>query len=54
MDLATGTPEDSIELDFFVACVELAEARQAARDADTPAARARPVGCADAVDAPWT
>lgn len=51
MDLATGTLEDSIELDFFLACLDLAEARRAALVADTPAARARLSGCADAVDA---
>jgi len=51
VDLATGTLEDSIELDFFLACLDLAEARRAAVIADTPAARARLSGCADAVDA---
>jgi hypothetical protein len=51
VDLATGTLEDSIELDFFMACVDLAEARRAALAADTPAARARLSGCADVVDA---
>jgi hypothetical protein len=51
VDLATGTLEDSIELDFFVACLELADARRAARNTDTPAARAYLDGCAAAVDA---
>lgn len=48
MDL--DTLEDGIELDFFLACVELTQAKRAARTADTPEARARVSEWAHAVD----
>ena len=43
--------DDTIELDFRVACADLAAAKQALRVKDTPAARARIGRCAAAVDA---
>lgn len=51
MNLTLTSLDDNIELDFRVACADLAAAKQALRDKDTPAARARVVRCAAAVDA---
>ena len=42
--------DDSILLDFRLACADLAEAKWALRVKDTPAARARVLRCAAAVD----
>lgn len=42
--------DQSIELDFRLACADLAEAKRAVRVKDTPAARARVSRCADMVD----
>jgi hypothetical protein len=49
--LATTSLEDSIRLDFAAACADLADARQAVRVKDSPAARARCHECAALVDA---
>jgi hypothetical protein len=51
VNLATTSLEDSILLDFRTACADLAEAKQAVRARDTPAARARLEECAALVDA---
>ena len=50
MNLAAPSLGDSIELDFRMACAELALAKQAVRAKDTPAARARLSQCAATVD----
>lgn len=46
----TGVDE-SIELDFRLACADLAAAKEAVQVKDTPAARARVARCAAKVDA---
>jgi hypothetical protein len=51
VDLTAAGLEDSILLDFRTACADLAEAKQAVRARDTPAARARLQECVALVDA---
>jgi hypothetical protein len=50
MDGDKASLEDSIQLDFDLARVELADARRAARSDDSPAALARVAACRALVD----
>jgi hypothetical protein len=45
-----GSLEESIQLDFDLARLELAEARRALQDVDSPAARLRVAACRARVD----
>jgi len=51
VSLTSTSLEDSILLDFAAACADLAEAKQAVRTEDTPAARVRLQACVALVDA---
>ena len=51
MNLTVPGLDESIELDFRLACADLAAARRAVRVKDTPAARARDSRCVEPIDA---
>lgn len=51
MNLTAPGLDESIELDFRLACADLAAARRALRAKDTPAARARVDRCEQTIDA---
>ena len=51
MNVTATSPRSTLELDFRMACADLARAKAALRATDSPAARARVSDCAAAVDA---
>ena len=51
MNVMAASPRSILELDFRMACADLARAKAALRTKDSPAARARLSECAAAVDA---
>jgi hypothetical protein len=51
MNMAGTNLSESLKVDFGLACTDLAEARQAVRVKDTPAARARIIACTATLDA---
>jgi hypothetical protein len=51
VNATAASPRSKMELDFRLACADLAHAKAALRDKDTPVARARLRTCAATVDA---